>query len=60
MKSDDLLRALVDVRAVEMQLLDGLADSQMLGREAHFLEPPIWEIGHVGWFQEYWLLRHLD
>ena len=60
MKGEDLLQALVDVRAVEMQLLDGLADSQMLGREGHFLEPPIWEIGHVGWFQEYWLLRHLD
>src|SRR5215470_3104148 len=60
MKGEDLLQALVDVRAVEMQLLDGLPDSQMLGREGHFLEPPIWEIGHVGWFQEYWLLRHLD
>ena len=60
MKSEDLLRALEDVRAVELQLLDGLADSQLLGHEAHFLEPPIWEMGHVGWFQEYWLLRHLD
>src|SRR5436189_5878842 len=60
MKSEDLLRALEEVRAVELQLLDGLADLQMLGHEAHFLEPPIWEMGHVGWFQEYWLLRHLD
>src|SRR5438034_11847264 len=60
MKSEDLLRALEEVRVVELQLLDGLADLQMLGHEAHFLEPPIWEMGHVGWFQEYWLLRHLD
>src|ERR1044071_2027765 len=32
----------------------------MLGERAHFLELPIWEMGHVGWFQEYWILRHLD
>jgi len=22
------------------------------------LNPPLWEIGHVGWFQEYWLARN--
>ena len=31
----------------------------MLGPQEHFLEPPIWEVGHVGWFQEYWILRNL-
>lgn len=23
------------------------------------LNPPLWELGHVGWFQEYWVDRHL-
>ena len=55
----DLLAALTDARNVELEIFRGIADSQLLGRQAHFLEPPIWEIGHVGWFQEYWLLRHL-
>ncbi|HET8577380.1 MAG TPA: selenoneine synthase SenA [Methylomirabilota bacterium] len=55
-----LLDALLDARSVELQLLENLTDSQMLGTRAHFLEPPIWEMGHVGWFQEYWILRHLD
>jgi iron(II)-dependent oxidoreductase len=59
-RGDDLLQTLVDARSVELELLEGLADSQLLGEKAHFLEPPIWEMGHVGWFQEYWLLRHLD
>jgi ergothioneine biosynthesis protein EgtB len=22
------------------------------------LNPPLWELGHVGWFQEYWIARH--
>jgi iron(II)-dependent oxidoreductase len=55
-----LLAALRDSRRVELELLDGLDDAQMLGTRQHFVEPPIWEMGHVGWFQEYWILRHLD
>ena len=54
-----MLDALIDARAVELQLLDALTDAQLLGARAHFVEPPIWEMGHVGWFQEYWILRHL-
>jgi gamma-glutamyl hercynylcysteine S-oxide synthase len=57
--TEDLLAALTDARSVELEIFQGIADSQLLGRQGHFLEPPIWEIGHVGWFQEYWLLRHL-
>src|SRR5262245_61569287 len=57
--TDDLLHALCDARRVELELFEGLADSQMLGNRAHFLEPPIWEVGHVGWFQELWIPRHL-
>ena len=58
--TDTLLDALLDARRVELALLDDLTDAQMLGARAHFLEPPIWEMGHVGWFQEYWLLRRLE
>src|SRR3989454_10241562 len=54
------LEARLDARRVELALLDDLTDAQMLGTRAHFVEPPIWEMGHVGWFQEYWLLRRLD
>jgi len=55
--SEVLLDPLLDARRVELALLDDLTDAQMLGARAHFLEPPIWEMGHVGWFQEFWLLR---
>src|SRR5207245_1125578 len=58
--ADALLYAMLDARSVELELLDGLTDSQMLGTPRHFVEPPIWEMGHVGWFQELWILRHLD
>lgn len=58
--ADRLIDALLDARTVELGLLEGLPDAQMLGPRGHFIEPPIWEIGHVGWFQEYWILRRLD
>ena len=58
--ADQLRAALLDARRVELELCDGLSPAEMLGAPQHFVEPPIWEMGHVGWFQEYWLLRHLD
>lgn len=58
--ADRLITALLDARSVELALLDGLTDAELLGPRGHFVEPPIWETGHVGWFQEYWILRRLD
>src|SRR5215210_3769022 len=58
--TDTLIGDLQDARAVELELLSGLSNDEMLGPRGHFIEPPLWEMGHVGWFQEYWILRHLD
>jgi iron(II)-dependent oxidoreductase len=30
---------------------------RLLGPKLAIVNPPLWEIGHVGWFQEYWCLR---
>lgn len=57
--ADDLIADLREARQVELAVFTDLADDQMLGPQERFLEPPIWEVGHVGWFQEYWILRHL-
>src|SRR2546425_8899766 len=58
--ADALQGMILDARRVELELVEELTDDQMLGARRHFVEPPIWEMGHVGWFQEYWILRHLD
>ncbi len=57
--AQELLDDLREARARELTLFTDLSDDQMIGPEQHFLEPPIWEVGHVGWFQEYWILREL-
>ena len=40
-------------------LVADLDDRQMIGPRLAIVNPPLWEIGHVAWFQEFWVLRHL-
>jgi len=55
-----LIDNLTDARRRELELLADLSEQQMLGKRMRIVEPPIWEMGHVGWFQERWILRNLD
>jgi iron(II)-dependent oxidoreductase len=34
--------------------------ARLLGPKLPIVNPPLWEIGHVGWFQERWCLRARD
>ena len=58
--SQQLIRDLRDARKRELEVLSGLTPRQMVGGEHRITEPPIWEMGHVGWFQEFWTSRRLD
>ena len=58
--AEELIRDLREARTRQLELFTDLSENQLLGVKGHFLEPPIWEVGHVGWFQEYWILRNLD
>jgi iron(II)-dependent oxidoreductase len=40
------------------ELVADLSAEQLLGPRLAHVNPLIWEIGHVAWFQEKWLLRH--
>ena len=44
-------------RARTLALVQGFSAEQWLGPKLAMLNPPLWEIGHLGWFQEYWCLR---
>jgi iron(II)-dependent oxidoreductase len=50
---------LAEARSRTLELVDDLGDEQMLGPKLRIVNPPLWEIGHVAWFQEKWALRHL-
>ncbi len=34
-----------------------MRDARLLGPKLAIVNPPLWEIGHVAWFQEHWCLR---
>lgn len=48
-----------DARARTLELASGLTDEQLMGPPMAIVNPLRWEVGHVGWFQESWALRHL-
>jgi iron(II)-dependent oxidoreductase len=39
------------------RLTDDLSTEQLMGPMLPIVNPVLWEIGHVGWFHEYWTLR---
>jgi len=54
-----LIEALREARARTLELVDGLSDEQLIGPCLQIVNPLRWEIGHIAWFQEFWVLRHL-
>jgi iron(II)-dependent oxidoreductase len=54
-----LVRIMREFRAHTLSLVADLDDRQMIGPRLAIVNPPLWEIGHVAWFQEFWILRHL-
>ena len=53
-----LREMLLAARARTLLLSQDLEGAQLLGPRLSIVNPPLWEIGHVGWFQEHWCLRH--
>jgi iron(II)-dependent oxidoreductase len=56
---DQISSMLLDSRQRIMDLVANLDDQQMLGPKLPIVNPLIWEIGHIAWFQERWALRLL-
>jgi ergothioneine biosynthesis protein EgtB len=54
---EELLAALEDARARTIALAASLAPDQLVGPRLAIVNPPLWELGHVAWFQERWALR---
>ncbi|MEX2616424.1 MAG: selenoneine synthase SenA [Alphaproteobacteria bacterium] len=46
-----------DARSRTIELLQGLCDEQFIGPLLPTVNPLQWEIGHVAWFHEYFILR---
>ncbi len=54
-----LIEELMEVRSRTLELVADLSDEQLMGPRLAIVNPLLWEVGHVAWFQERWILRHL-
>lgn len=53
-----LLDPLQETRARTLELVADLNDQQLMDPHLQIVNPLRWEIGHIAWFQEFWVLRH--
>jgi ergothioneine biosynthesis protein EgtB len=55
----ELAVQLREARACTLGLTQDLSSDQLMGPMLPIVNPVLWEIGHVGWFHEYWTLRNV-
>src|SRR5262249_18274627 len=55
----ELAQRLTDARAQTLAIVAGLRREQLLGPYLPIVNPPLWELGHLAWFQGRWALREL-
>lgn len=55
-----LIERLRAARARTLEFAEALNGTQQMGPLLPIVNPPRWEIAHVGWFQEFWCLRYRD
>jgi iron(II)-dependent oxidoreductase len=55
---DEVAVWLQDARARSLALVEDWPPAARLGPKLPIVNPALWEVGHVGWFEERWILRH--
>jgi iron(II)-dependent oxidoreductase len=58
--ASELLATLRDTRARTLELVAGLDGEALMGPRLPIVNPLLWEIGHLAWFHEHFVLRGLD
>jgi gamma-glutamyl hercynylcysteine S-oxide synthase len=49
---------IADARQRTLDLISDLQDDQLFGPRLPIVNPLLWEIGHLAWFYDKWVLRH--
>ncbi|MEM9682669.1 MAG: selenoneine synthase SenA [Pseudomonadota bacterium] len=55
--TDTLIDNMRSARQRTLELIDGLTQEQLIGPKLAIVNPMLWEIGHVAWFYEEFILR---
>src|SRR5437899_2353371 len=57
MNTGELVAWVRDARERTIELVTDLTDEQLMGPKLAVINPVVWQLGHVAWFQEKWVLR---
>ena len=55
--TEHLAAMMRSARQRTLELIDGLTQEQLIGPKLAIVNPMLWEIGHVAWFHEQFILR---
>lgn len=55
-----LIEMVDDARARTLAFVADLDDARLMGPKLAIVNPILWEIGHIAWFQEHFILKQLD
>ena len=58
-KTTNLTSMLHDARSRTLELIEGLTEEQLIGPQIATVNPLRWEIGHIAYFYEYFILRQM-
>ncbi|MFC3286017.1 selenoneine synthase SenA [Litchfieldella rifensis] len=57
--ADTLASMLIDARTRSLALMQDVIESRCLGPRLAIVNPPLWELGHLGYFHDHFALRGL-
>jgi iron(II)-dependent oxidoreductase len=55
----ELVAALRRAREATLRLVDPLDDEQLAAQVSPIMSPLVWDLAHIGWFEELWLIRQV-
>ena len=54
-----LAAALADARRLTLELVAPLSYADLVGQHSTIMSPLVWDVAHIGYFEELWLVRRL-
>ena len=55
----ELAAALNCAREATLRLVEPVDDEQMVAQVSPIMSPLVWDLAHIGWFEELWLIRRI-